>query len=295
MKSKRNARLAVGRLGFRMLIAFVAIGGWISPRQALAMPTFPAVVRQTYSLKPGGTISATVDSCTFCHVAPGQTKRNPYGLDVQAALRQANTKTLTPAILKSIENKDSDGDGFPNGVEIAADTLPGDPASKPAGKPVSAPTAAAAQASSPTGPFALRTLLLPRHAQHPVVVHFPIALLVVSLLFDLLGYLKRNGALMTAGYYNLVAAGASAPLAVATGLLAWIFAFGQTRLTGILLYHLILGVLTTALIGVLWWLRARNKGQLSGRMVRAYLICGFVAFVIIALTGHLGGTLVQGE
>ncbi len=144
------------------------------------------------------------------------------------------------------------------------------------------------------GPFAIKTLLFPKHAQHPVIVHFPIALLVISLIFDLLGALKRNPALTTAGYYNLIVAGISAPIAVVTGLLAWIFAFGEATLQGILLYHLILGVATLILIEALLWIRVRQRGRLEGAAGRAYVIVGAFAFLVIAVTGHLGGTLAQG-
>jgi uncharacterized membrane protein len=277
-----------------MLLAMVTLLGTIGPQRASALPTFPPVVTATYKLKPGGILSKAVANCTFCHVVEGPPKRNPYGADLEAALKQAQTKTLTPDILKSIENKDSDGDGFTNAAEIAADTLPGDPSSKPTGQPNATPQAAStssAPAESDAGPFALKTLMFPSHAQHRVLVHFPIALLVISLIFDVLGYLKKNPALTTAAYYNLIVAGVTAPLTVATGLLAWIFAFGQAPLQGFLLYHLILGVTAMLLIWALWWVRARNQGRLEGAAGRAYVILGILSFMVISLTGHLGGWL----
>lgn len=284
-----------------LLLAMVTFLGVIGPQHASALPTFPPVVTATYKLKPGGILSKAVANCTFCHVAQGPPKRNPYGTDLEAALKQAQTKTLTSDILKSIENKDSDGDGFTNAAEIAADTLPGDSSSKPAGQPNATPQAASTTASTASassapaeadvGPFALKTLLLPTHAQHRVLVHFPIALLVISLLFDVLGYLKKNPALTTAAYYNLIVAGVTAPFTVATGLLAWIFAFGQAPLQGFLLYHLILGVTSMLLIWALWWVRVRNQGRLEGAAGRTYVILGALSFMVISLTGHLGGWL----
>jgi hypothetical protein len=65
-------------------------------------------------------------------------------------------------------------------------------------------------------------------------------------------------------------------------------------LQGYLLYHLLLGVLTMLLILALLWLRARHRGRLDGTWGRTYAILGIIAFLIITLTGHLGGFLVQG-
>lgn len=55
-------------------------------------------------------------------------------------------------------------------------------------------------------PFDLKALVLSPSAQHPVAVHFPIALFTVSYAFDLLALGRRNPALMATARYNLVAA-----------------------------------------------------------------------------------------
>ena len=68
-------------------------------------------------------------------------------------------------------------------------------------------------------PFSLQALFYPTHAQHPVIVHFPIALFVFSLFLDLFGVRTGNRALNKAAYYNLVAAAATGMVSVITGLL----------------------------------------------------------------------------
>jgi len=52
-------------------------------------------------------------------------------------------------------------------------------------------------------PFDLRTILLPKHAQHIVLIHFPIALFTIGVLFDLLSRGRRDSQLATAAYLNL--------------------------------------------------------------------------------------------
>ena len=69
-------------------------------------------------------------------------------------------------------------------------------------------------------PFDLKAALLAKHAQHPVIIHFPIALFIISVTFDLLAIWKRNPALAKAAFYNLIAAALTVPVAIASGLTA---------------------------------------------------------------------------
>lgn len=66
--------------------------------------------------------------CHTCHIKPGG-PRNPFGKDYEAVAIKAGD-VYTEALGKM----DSDGDGFTNDEEFAANTHPGDAASKPGGK-----------------------------------------------------------------------------------------------------------------------------------------------------------------
>jgi uncharacterized membrane protein len=60
-------------------------------------------------------------------------------------------------------------------------------------------------------PFDLRTIFLPKH-EHIVLIHFPIALFAIGVLFDLLSRGRRDSQLATPAYLNLsVAALAISP------------------------------------------------------------------------------------
>ena len=72
-------------------------------------------------------------------------------------------------------------------------------------------------------PFDLKTVLLAKHAQHVVLIHFPIALFISAAAFDVIGQSTKSRALAGAAYYNLLAAALSTLPAIATGLLAWQF------------------------------------------------------------------------
>lgn len=139
-------------------------------------------------------------------------------------------------------------------------------------------------------PFDLKSLLLAKHAQHVVLIHFPIALFITSVAFDFVFHWTRKAALAAVSYYNLLLAAVSSLPVVATGILAWRWQLEGQRLHGFLLLHLILGVVSAVLIWIVWWIhfRAKRGGQsLSNFRLPVELL----AVLLIALTAHLGGFL----
>jgi len=140
-------------------------------------------------------------------------------------------------------------------------------------------------------PFDLGAALLAKHAQHVVLIHFPIALFLIGVAFDLASRWTRRQSLAAAAYYNLTVAAVSTVPAVATGLLAWQLQLEGQKLKGVLLLHLVLGVTSSALIWLVWWLHKRARGT-PGQAVPAYrLPIELLAAALVALTGHLGGFL----
>ena len=139
-------------------------------------------------------------------------------------------------------------------------------------------------------PFNLKSVLLARHAQHVVLIHFPIALFLVSVACDFLAQWKRTAVFATVAYFNLSVAAFSSVPAVATGLIAWRWQLEGQRLKGTLLLHLLLGLTSTALIWLLWWLHFRaRKPERALPLYRLPLEA--LAAAVVALTAHLGGFL----
>src|SRR6202166_4719307 len=97
-------------------------------------------------------------------------------------------------------------------------------------------------------PFDLRTALLARHAQHVVLIHFPIALFIAAVAFDYLAQWRKDRTLAAVAYFNLLLAAVSTVPVVATGLAAWQWALEGQKLKGILLMHLVLGCSSSILI-----------------------------------------------
>jgi uncharacterized membrane protein len=140
-------------------------------------------------------------------------------------------------------------------------------------------------------PFDLKSVLLAKHAQHVVLIHFPIALFITGAAFDCVAHWTRKATLGSAAYYNFCLAAISSIPVVITGLLAWRWQLEGQRLHGILLWHLILGVFSSALIWLAWWIHFRGRRR-AGQVLSPYrLPVELLAAMAIVLTAHMGGFL----
>jgi uncharacterized membrane protein len=138
-------------------------------------------------------------------------------------------------------------------------------------------------------PFDLKSVLLAKHAQHVAMVHFPIALTFVSVLFDLLSLRKQSLALLRAAYYTVIVAAISAVPTIATGLLAWQWQLEGARIKGNLKLHLILALFSSAMIWLVCWLHIKEQRKPQFNSPGARLAVEFVAVAMTLLTGHIGG------
>ena len=139
-------------------------------------------------------------------------------------------------------------------------------------------------------PFDLKTVLLAKHAQHVVLIHFPIALFITAVIFDLMAHWTKRRGLADAAYYNLLAAAISTLPVLATGLLAWHFQLEGQHLKGILLLHLVLACVSSVMIWLVWWVHFRARRRTVYLQSYRFAV-EFLAVGIVALTGHLGGFL----
>jgi uncharacterized membrane protein len=140
-------------------------------------------------------------------------------------------------------------------------------------------------------PFDFHTVLFAKHAQHVVLIHFPIALFIIGVVFDFLGQWKDQRVLVAAAYYNLLVAAIATVPVVVTGILAWQWELEGQKLKGILLMHLVMGCISSLLICVVWFIHMRARQKQEGILPGYRLPIETVAVVIVAVTGHLGGFL----
>jgi uncharacterized membrane protein len=140
-------------------------------------------------------------------------------------------------------------------------------------------------------PFDIKAALLAKHAQHVVLIHFPIALFLMGFLFDLAAQRTKSAALAAAANYNLVAAALFTIPVFVTGILAWQFALGGHKLKGILLEHLLLACVTTAMLWIIGWVHFRANRRNATSLPACRLPLELLAAALTTLTGHLGGFL----
>lgn len=139
--------------------------------------------------------------------------------------------------------------------------------------------------------FDLRTIVLAKHAQHVVLIHFPIALFLTGVAFDLLSRGKRSSQLAGAAYLNLSLAAATVLPTILTGVLAWQFVLEGKRIKGLLLLHVLAASAAGLLVIATWFLHWRvRKSQLSE--LPSYRIpVELLGVAAITITAHLGGFL----
>lgn len=127
---------------------------------------------------------------------------------------------------------------------------------------------------------------------HPLVVHFPIALLLTALLCDALALALRQPHLHRVALWNLCLGTAGAAGAVLTGLQAAGVAKHSFNIWKVMEWHERLGI-TTLMLGVLVSaLRLWKREPLTPR-ARVLTVCIMAAMVsTVSIGAYLGGRLV---
>lgn len=139
-------------------------------------------------------------------------------------------------------------------------------------------------------PWDPHAAIFARHAQHVVLIHFPIALFIAGVAFDLIATWTRRKDLASVAYWDFCGALLAAVPAALTGLLAWQWELEGRRLKGILLMHLVFGCTSVALIAAVWWVH-RNYRRIGDKLPASRWVLEALAVAVVAMTGHLGGFL----
>jgi uncharacterized membrane protein len=135
-------------------------------------------------------------------------------------------------------------------------------------------------------PFDIKAALLAKHAQHVVLIHFPIALFIAGVVFDFLAQWTKRQFLAAAAYCNLLAAAAVTVPVLITGILAWQWQLEGQRLKGILLMHLVLGCVSSLLIWVVCLVHVRAQRKSGGVLAGYRLPIEAIGVALVTLTGH---------
>lgn len=129
---------------------------------------------------------------------------------------------------------------------------------------------------------------------HPMVTHFPIALVISALLFSGLAVVLKIQTLEVVAVYSVYLAALSGLVTVALGLAAGYSASYPTFLAGYLSTHRLLGIATGVMTFVTAFFGHHQLRTRSAGKAWIYRGCLLVNSVLVAITGHFGATLVFG-
>ena len=128
---------------------------------------------------------------------------------------------------------------------------------------------------------------------HPMLVHFPIAIITIGFLFDLFSVFRKNEpCLSKTGYWLEIIGMVSAVLAFGSG---YFFTSPMEGEAGIVrddheLYATI--TLVSIILATLFRIVVRYLNKESTNIKYLSLALFFISFVFVSLTGYLGGVLV---
>jgi uncharacterized membrane protein len=128
------------------------------------------------------------------------------------------------------------------------------------------------------------------HAIHPMLIVFPLGLLGMAAIFDLLFLFTGNTGLSAAGYY-MIPAGVVLGLAAALfGAVDWLAVPAGTRARAVGLWHGLGNVVVVLLFALSWLMRSDLAPHAPGSLPIALSVLGLVLALV---TGWLGGELVE--
>jgi uncharacterized membrane protein len=129
------------------------------------------------------------------------------------------------------------------------------------------------------------------HPVHPIVVTVPIGAWVVSLLFDLIGYVADDTEPFAVGARWLIGIGIlTALVAAGFGVLDLLAIPRRTRAASVALTHMVINLIVVVLFAVSLGLRVGESGSTQ----TLPLLLSIGALVLLGVSGYLGGKLAYG-
>ncbi len=127
---------------------------------------------------------------------------------------------------------------------------------------------------------------------HPIVIHFVIAMILIAVVFDLIGYFTKSPRLYEVSWWNLVFATVSIFIAVIFGQIEAGLAEPYAAAADTLNQHSLIGWSLAGLVaGVTGWryvIRSRQQQQLS----KGYLLVSVLLLGLVLWQSYLGTLLV---
>jgi uncharacterized membrane protein len=129
---------------------------------------------------------------------------------------------------------------------------------------------------------------------HPVVIHFPIALMIAAAFAELLNLILRREPFSAAARFLVVLAALAAPVAVSLGWAAESTLQFSAEYQGVIETHEGLALTATGLAIIAAVLSELGRRRNDPRLIQGYRVALLAAAVAVTATGFFGGELVYG-
>jgi uncharacterized membrane protein len=127
------------------------------------------------------------------------------------------------------------------------------------------------------------------HAIHPMLIVFPLGLLIAAVIFDALSFVTDNNLLARVAFWNIAAGIVGGLIAAVFGLWDWLAIPSDTRAKSVGLWHGAGNVVVLILFAIAWLLR----WETPARPDTLTFILELLGLVIGGVTSWLGGELVE--
>lgn len=129
-----------------------------------------------------------------------------------------------------------------------------------------------------------------RHPTHPLFIHFPVALYLAVIVFDVMSRITPSSALVLAGTYLLIGAFLGTALAAFTGLIDWAGMIPGSSKRKLATQHMVLQLTAAGFFIAMFVLRWGSRGQEQAEI--SWIILGVIGYGILGVGQFLGGLLV---
>lgn len=131
------------------------------------------------------------------------------------------------------------------------------------------------------------------HPIHQMLIPFPLGLLGTAVIFDIIYLIWHNPTMVTVSYWMIVAGIVGALAAAPFGFIDWLSIPSNTRAKTVGALHGIGNVIMLLLFVGSWYLRYSSIDPIPYMPPTAAMVLSFAGFGLSAVTGWLGGELVD--
>jgi uncharacterized membrane protein len=130
------------------------------------------------------------------------------------------------------------------------------------------------------------------HPLHPMLVHLPIGLWVVSFIFDICFLSTANGAFAQASWYCMLIGLIGAGLAAVAGLADYVDIPRNSLPRRVATSHMVINLIVTGLFLINLIIRHKATGAVPTLVTRGQFFLSLFTILLFSVAGYLGGLLV---